>query len=1100
MLSDVALALDPLLSVQRRAVACDREPLIVLGAAGTGKTRTIEARLQWLVERGSRPERLLLVTASAARADATRARLEHMVEGGYDELFVTSPVDLAALIVGTARPGVDPPEPVLDPAERFAMLLERLDELSLERHDFGGSARGLLAGFIRRIDRLKSHLVGAEEYARWADRLAHSDGDSGDAALEQEFAQVYRVHEQMLAEAGARDAGDLLRDALGVLRDRPSATARFDHLLVDDAHDLDRASATLIREMAASRLTAAADPARAGGGPLMRNLVGDRASVVTLEHSLRVPRRVLRAALALVPVVCEPTSAKGEVEFWRCANERAQAQAVAADVERLIAGQGVPPGQIAILVPAIGREGQAVSVALEERAVPHRVVGETAFFRRAEIRDVLAWLRLLADPTDAPAVVRALARPPVELRSVDIARCTQIARRRKLDMVAALAAAVESPQVPPEARERILVFLKLYRVGMATIDSTRPDLYVHRLIDRLGLRRQQLFAAQADVVERLRALARFGELASAYARRAPQATPREFARQIAAVADFGLREHEEPDLLAPQVVQIVALDGAGALEVLHVYVVGLHAGLSAPAPEPIAVAQSAEPSAPGSLGGPRGADAGSRGGPPGADAGSLGGPPGADAGSFGGPPGADAGSFGGTGAVRELDPLRGAPERVQDAAEQEDGRVPVVRQVLYVALTRARRRVVLAYPLANDRTSALAPAPLVETMRAAVTGVWEDREEEMFGPAETLHSTYRLLRDEVLEGTMRAGGRLAELRLDTDLDVSHAVVRYLELLKLAALIARPEGQSLAEAVRDVNSRILQAVTAEQREIYTSSALDDYLLDAERDARRRAAAVAARDDPSVEAFLPVRGDGVVLSASDIDTYRTCPLKYKFARVFRIPQEPTINQRFGIVVHQVLERFHARSPEGLSGSLPELLGLLDAGWRRGGFGDSEEERQLRGKAASALTRYHARFQSEDAEPMWFERAFSFRLGPHLLRGRVDRVDRLPGGEYELIDYKTGRPKSRGQLVDDVQLSLYAVGAREAWSLDSSQQAYYYLLDDQKVTVPADRPDRFEWIQEVAMDVADGILAQGFEPTPSFAACSVCDYRLVCPAAEG
>jgi DNA helicase-2/ATP-dependent DNA helicase PcrA len=360
-----------------------------------------------------------------------------------------------------------------------------------------------------------------------------------------------------------------------------------------------------------------------------------------------------------------------------------------------------------------------------------------------------------------------------------------------------------------------------------------------------------------------------------------------------------------------------------------------------------------------------------------------------------------------------------------------------------------------------------------------------------------------LLRDEVLEGTMRAGGRLGELRLDTDLDVSHAVVRYLELLKLAALIERPEGQSLAEAVRDVNSRILQAVTAEQREIYTSSALDDYLLDAERDARRRAAAVTARDDPSVESFLPVRGDGVMLSASDIDTYRTCPLKYKFARAFRIPQEPTIHQRFGIVVHQVLERFHARSGDGISGvsgSLPELLGLLDASWRRGGFGESEEERQLRGKAASALTQYHTRFQSSESEPMWFERAFSFKLGPHLLRGRVDRVDRLPGGEYELIDYKTGRPKSPVQLVDDVQLSLYAVGAREAWSLEASQQAYYYVLDDQKVAVPDDRHDRFAWIEEVTMEVADGILSQGFEPTPSFAACSVCDYRLVCPAAEG
>ena len=133
------------------------------------------------------------------------------------------------------------------------------------------------------------------------------------------------------------------------------------------------------------------------------------------------------------------------------------------------------------------------------------------------------------------------------------------------------------------------------------------------------------------------------------------------------------------------------------------------------------------------------------------------------------------------------------------------------------------------------------------------------------------------------------------------------------------------------------------------------------------------------------------------------------------------------------------------------------------------------------------------------MWFERQFTFKLGPHLLRGRVDRVDRLPGGDYELIDYKTGRPKSTAQLAEDVQLSLYAVGAREAWSLDASRQAYYYLLDDQKVTVPADEGDRSEWIREVVLEVADGILSQGFEPTPSFAACSVCDYRLVCPAAE-
>jgi DNA helicase II / ATP-dependent DNA helicase PcrA len=111
------------------------------------------------------------------------------------------------------------------------------------------------------------------------------------------------------------------------------------------------------------------------------------------------------------------------------------------------------------------------------------------------VRDLLAWLRLLVDPGDAGAVVRALARPPVELRAIDLARVTQIARRRKLDMVAALSAALESPQIPPEARDRIAHFLGLHTTAAEEIDSTRPDLYVHRLVERLGLRRQLLFAA-----------------------------------------------------------------------------------------------------------------------------------------------------------------------------------------------------------------------------------------------------------------------------------------------------------------------------------------------------------------------------------------------------------------------------------------------------------------------------------------------------------------------------------------------------------------------------------------------------------------------------
>jgi DNA helicase-2/ATP-dependent DNA helicase PcrA len=248
---------------------------------------------------------------------------------------------------------------------------------------------------------------------------------------------------------------------------------------------------------------------------------------------------------------------------------------------------------------------------------------------------------------------------------------------------------------------------------------------------------------------------------------------------------------------------------------------------------------------------------------------------------------------------------------------------------------------------------------------------------------------------------------------------------------------------------------------------------------------------------------------MLSASDIDTYRICPLKYKFARVFRIPQEPTIHQRFGIVVHQVLERFHAqkgghRSAAGRAGrlahdgSLATLMDLFEASWRRSGFGDSDDELQFRERAVAALESYWQRDRESDSEAVWFERSFAFRIGPHLLRGRVDRVDRHPDGSYELIDYKTGRAKTEEELREDVQLSIYQMGARESWGLETSAQSYLYVLTGEKV--PVEHSDEeLDRVRATVSEIAGGILKQRFEPTPSPEICRFCDYRIICPAAE-
>ena len=514
--------------------------------------------------------------------------------------------------------------------------------------------------------------------------------------------------------------------------------------------------------------------------------------------------------------------------------------------------------------------------------------GAGAFFERSAARDVLAWLRLLSDPRDSAAVVRALGRPPIELRQVDIARLVQVARKAKLDMIAALGPAVESPQMPPEARERIQQFRALHREASVAFEALRPRL---------------------------------------------EGSPRELAAELTAASEARL------------------------------------------------------------LGG---------------------------------------------------------------------------------------------------------------------EAICETR-------AQTLEETVNLMREEVLGGAVRIAGRLGELRLDTDLDISHGVVRYLELVKLAALKERPAGQGVREALDDINQRLLAACTPLQREIFQTSTLDETLLAEERgepaegqDTPRPAianpvqSAFARREEPSLQAFLPRRGEGLVLSASDIDTYRACPLRYKFARVLKIPSEQTLHQRFGIAVHQVLERYHAAdrqstgSPIGQHTTVGQMMELFEACWRRGGFGESEQERALHGKARAALVLYHKHLEAHEAEPVWFERGFSFKLGPHHLRGRVDRVDKLPDGNYEMIDYKTGRPRTAEQLRDDVQLSLYAVGARESWQVQAECLSYYYVLDDLKVPVPSAEMDA-DWITRVVEEVGEAIMAQRFEPTPSPSVCGLCDYRIACPAWE-
>src|SRR5215218_9588822 len=979
-------------SERERAVSHGDGPLLIVGAPGTGKSELLARRLARLVAGGARPESVLMVASRQATAARLRERCEALLEGPFEELWVGSwdAIGERLLREHPEEAGLDPFFDVLDRAERLAMLLDRLDRLPLRRHEIRGNPAGLLARLLARIDGLKAERVGPTTLAERAKAdEADAKDDAGREAVrrELEFAELYATHDRILSESGSLDRGDVFLAFDCLLVERPDVrrriAERFGQLMVDELEEATPAQLAVAESLAAECpnqvLTLEIEAADAvTRGEEWFDAVHPAGERILLERRFRDPK----------------------LAFWRCANERAQAQAVAREVEQLLAG-GADSEKICVLVAEPAAQGGAVAAAMEERGIPFHLSGPAALFQRPEVRDAIAWLRVLADPGDSAAAARALTRPPVELRSGDLARLTTIARRRKQDMVAACEAALDSPQFQPEARERIQAFLKLYNAAAAALEERRADVFVRRLIEQVGLRRQRLFAAQPEVAERLLGLSRLAELATAWTRREPHGSTRGFVRYLSAVAEAGVEPEEAEEPPAPGAVRGMAAAAVKGLGFDHVFVLGLE----------------------------------------------------------------------------------------EEAGWERMG-------------WPARSGLVLSRVGRGPAGEEARPCRYYEEALAgaAAAGTAEElHEEELFGPAEGLHATYRQLREQVLEASWRAGRELSEPRLDTAIDVNRAIARYLELLKLAALAQRPGDEPTAEAIDAVNGLLRQVATPEQQAELDASALDPYLLDSERERGRRLELVAAREEPSLAAFLPRRGDGMLsLSASDLSLYLTCPLKYKFGRVFGIPQEPTINQRFGILFHNVLERFHKEPPANEHEGLRVLNGLFEQGWRRTGFGSSDDELQFRDRAKEALRLYWERERLAEGEPVWLEKKFDFKVGDHHVRGRVDRVDRLPDGDYELIDYKTGERKSEEELADDLQLALYRMAAREAWGIEASTGSYYYVLDADKVAAPT-KPDDAERVERTVLGVGEGILSQDFEPRPSPSVCSWCDYRLICPAAE-
>ncbi len=569
---------------QRAAVLHPGGPLLVLAGAGSGKTRVLTRRAALLVRRGVSPTRLLCITFTNKAAREMRSRLEQLVGAAARDMWIgTFHAACARILRREAEQiGFGRNFAILDEEDQRALLRECLKELHVSDRRWPPGAVAAV------ISRAKDALVGPEEYQRRARDFR---------ALE--VAAIYQLYQRKLAENNALDFGDLLRYAVelleGVEEARIRYQERFEHILVDEYQDTNHAQYRLLKLLAARHrnLTAVGDPDQGiygWRGADLTNILNfeldyPEAKVVKLEENYRSTRPILEAASQVIA----RNRLRRERSLWtrrpggepllvcQAPDEHGEAAFVAEEVRRLRLAEGLAWSDMAVLYRT-----HAQSRVLEEQfmrqGIPYVVVGGLKFYERKEVKDLLAYLRLIANPRDRLSFQRVVNTPRRGIGPATLARLEAYGSERGLGLDEVLAAVESIPGLGPAAVRALAGLRDL----LADLRRQAASLSVYELLqevlERSGYREELAgegspeALARRENVEELLSVARDFERSALPADEA--VTPLDaFLESVALVS--------EADQVADErdAVTLMTLHTAKGLEFPVVFLVGMEEGV-----------------------------------------------------------------------------------------------------------------------------------------------------------------------------------------------------------------------------------------------------------------------------------------------------------------------------------------------------------------------------------------------------------------------------------------------------------------------------------------------------------------------------------------
>ncbi|MGW5476112.1 DNA helicase PcrA [Streptomyces sp. NPDC004008] len=595
---------------QRAAVAHAGSPLLIVAGAGSGKTRVLTHRIAYLLaERGVHPGQILAITFTNKAAGEMKERVEQLVGPRANAMWVMTFHSACVRILRreSKKLGFTSSFSIYDAADSKRLMALVCRDLDLDPKRFPPKS------FSAKISNLKNELIDEEDFAAQA-----ADG------FEKTLAQAYTLYQSRLREANALDFDDLIMTTVNLLRAFPDVAEhyrrRFRHVLVDEYQDTNHAQYALVRELVGTsghpvdgppgeddlrpaELCVVGDADQsiyAFRGATIRNILQFEedypdATTILLEQNYRSTQTILSAANAVI----ERNESRRPKNLWTNAGagaritgyvadtEHDEAQFVADEIDRLTDRGEAKAGDVAVFyrTNAQSRVFEEVFIRV---GLPYKVVGGVRFYERKEVRDVLAYLRVLANPEDSVPLRRILNVPKRGIGERAEAMIDALSQREKVSFAQALRRVDEAYGMAARSTNAVKRFNALMEDLRTIVESgAGPATVLEAVLERTGyLAELQASTDPQDEtrIENLQELAAValefeqerGEAAAAPGAGTPAATLSDFLEQVALVADSDQIPDEEE---GGGVITLMTLHTAKGLEFPVVFLTGMEDGV-----------------------------------------------------------------------------------------------------------------------------------------------------------------------------------------------------------------------------------------------------------------------------------------------------------------------------------------------------------------------------------------------------------------------------------------------------------------------------------------------------------------------------------------